>query len=108
LVLAWVSPLIPLVVAVVLVFILIDSWGPGPRKHSIAVHQRNAAALIAAQVVGFVFAVISLFGIRSGRGRAVVVSGAVLGMVLNVLVGLIACLYFVVSGLESPWAAGGK
>jgi hypothetical protein len=108
LVLAWVSPLIPLVVAALLVGIWIETAGPGPRKHSVAVHQRNAAVLVAAQVVGFVFAVISLFGVRSGRGRGVVVGGAVLGMVLNALVGALACLYFVLSGFENPWAHGGK
>ena len=108
LLLAWVSPLIPLVVAVLLVWIWIEYAGPGPRKQSIAFHQRIAAAMVAAQVAGFVLAVTSLFGIRSRRGRGVVVPGAILGMVLNFGVGLFAGLYFVVSGLESPWAAGGK
>jgi hypothetical protein len=108
LLLAWVSPLIPLVVAVLLVCIWFAYTGGGPRKQSIAFHQRNALVQIAAQDAGFVFAVVSLFGIRSGRGRGLVVGGAVLGMVLNALVGVLACLYLVLSGLQNPWAHGGK
>ena len=108
LVLAWVSPLIPLVVAVLLVCIWFAYAGPGPRKQSIAFHQRNALALIAVLVVGFALAVVSLIGVRSGRGRGVVVGGAVLGMVSNLLVGVFAGLYFVLSGFQSPWAHGGK
>jgi len=104
---AGVSTIIPVLAAVVLMAVWSISVQPGQHLGAER-HQTIAAALIVAQLAGFALAVIALCCMQASSSRAAVITLSIVGLVLNVLVGLTACLYFVVAGMKSPWAAGGK
>jgi hypothetical protein len=89
--LAWVSPLIP--IAVGISFVLIN---PNPRAET-----TNWLAGLFALVcfVGLMAAVVSFFGVRRNR-VLLIVPAAVFGLILNLVVGSLSCLLIGLSGWQ--------
>jgi len=88
---AWVSLVIPVVVGVAFVMV-----NPNPRKPD----TNWLLGLFAlACGVGFLAGVVSFFGVRRNRILPIV-PAAVLGLILNLVVGLLACLLIALSGFQ--------
>jgi hypothetical protein len=104
-VLAWLSPL-PAIVALVLFWASIVPNPGGNAPGAAAREQRrqdlntSVVAVVAACAAGAIMAVMSLCGIRSGRGAWFVVPGAVIGIVLAILVVVVVGLYFLAAGIR--------
>jgi hypothetical protein len=93
-VLAWLSPAIPVLALLVMFGIWTYVNQPGNNKAvSKDEYRQIGVALLAAQVAGLVFAGVSAAGIRCRSGAALIAPGAVLGLVLN-----LPCL-----GLTTLW-----
>ena len=105
-VLAWVSPW----VAVVGLLAGIPAWveaanQPTPRTRAEADDERAAyrsggrlGRVVA--TVGFGLGIAGCYGVRSGRGAAAILTGCVLGFVLNTVLSLVAISYYVYFGVE--------
>jgi hypothetical protein len=85
--LAWLSPAVPVLALLVMFGVYTHSNQPGNTVTKDEFRQVGQA-LVAAQLAGLVFAGASCAGIRCRWGAALIVPGAVLGVVLN-----LPCLY---------------
>jgi hypothetical protein len=103
LLLAWVSPAIP--VLTVIVFCGLWTYGTQPGKKNALDHDDYrgiGTTLIVAQFVGMALAAVSLAGIRCRRGTAVILPGAILGLVLNVPCLVVAIMWTSFFGHRGP------
>jgi hypothetical protein len=91
---AWLCPVIPVVVALWFV------WGArnGPYQHGD--HGPPLAAALAC-VVGLLVGVVGLFGVR-GPGAVLRLLAVIVGLLLNLGVGLLALLFYGLSWLPGP------
>jgi hypothetical protein len=65
-----------------------------------ATNRSNAALLLAAAAVGLGASLTGCCGVRSGRGAAMTLVGGVLGLILNLALGLAAIAHYVYFGVE--------
>jgi hypothetical protein len=84
-ILAWTSTAIPLLAAVVVLGLWTGGSPPPPGKSRLRNddHRAIGVCLLITQTVGLVLAAVSMAGIRDRRGSALIVPGAILGIVLN-------------------------
>jgi hypothetical protein len=111
--LAWLSPFLP-GVALVVFWTSVSSERAGDQElkqgdraaHAAARRDQErkldgtVAGTVVACLAGAVLAVVGLAGIRSRTGAAVVVPGAVLGILSAAIVVVIAGLYFLAAGIK--------
>lgn len=111
--LAWLTPLLPCVGLIIFWATVAQPYTPDPNlkqgdraAHAAADRERKqkldgiAAVAIAASLAGGVLAIVSLCGIRGGKGVAVIVPGASLGLFGAFIVIAIVGLYLMAAGIK--------